>query len=190
MDAVEIPPKKQFKIGEVAKLFDLEPYVLRYWETEFDQLKPRKTASGQRSYNRDDVELVSTIQHLLYTEMFTIAGARRQLERAELLEFELGPDASSEPLDELRDELEDVERERDAAHRHIEELEADLESLRSELRGLEEELVRLEQENADLSNAPAESDENELERVGRQRRVLLSVRRELQAVASAARAVA
>lgn len=187
MDAVEIPAKKQFKIGEVARLFDLEPYVLRYWETEFDQLKPRKTASGQRSYNRDDVELVATIQHLLYTEMYTIAGARRQLERAELLEFELGPDADA-GLDALRDELDDVVKERDAAHRHIDELEGDLANLRAEMKALEEELARMEKERDERQHQELPQPGPDV--IGRQRRVLLNVRRELQAVASAARAVA
>ena len=81
VDELEIPDKRHFKIGEVAGLLDLEPYVLRYWETEFDVLAPAKTDSGQRTYTVDDIELVNTIRHLLYDEMFTIAGARRQLER-------------------------------------------------------------------------------------------------------------
>jgi DNA-binding transcriptional MerR regulator len=80
LDAIAIPDKTYFKIGEVAKLLDLEPYVLRYWESEFDVLDPDKTDSGQRVYQRDDIELVCQIRDLLYNEMFTIAGARRQLE--------------------------------------------------------------------------------------------------------------
>lgn len=78
---IEIPDKTFFKIGEVAKLLGVEPYVLRYWESEFDLLEPEKTKSGQRVYQREDIELLSTIRDLLYQEMFTIAGARRQLER-------------------------------------------------------------------------------------------------------------
>lgn len=82
---LDIPEDKDvFKIGEVAKLLDLEPYVLRYWETEFEQLSPDKTRSGQRVYTQEDIELLAHIQHLLHVEQYTIAGARRQLElRAE-----------------------------------------------------------------------------------------------------------
>lgn len=80
LDAITIPDKTYFKIGEVAKLLDLEPYVLRYWESEFDVLDPDKTDSGQRVYQREDIELIVQIRDLLYNEMFTIAGARRQLE--------------------------------------------------------------------------------------------------------------
>lgn len=82
LTSIELPDKDHFKIGEVAKLLDLEPYVLRYWEKEFEVLSPAKTESGQRSYQQGDIELLATIQQLLYTEMFTIDGARRQLDRA------------------------------------------------------------------------------------------------------------
>lgn len=80
LTSIEIPDKRQFKIGEVAKLLDLEPYTLRYWEQEFEVLAPAKTDSGQRAYERWDIELLATIRELLYEEMFTIDGARRQLE--------------------------------------------------------------------------------------------------------------
>jgi DNA-binding transcriptional MerR regulator len=82
LTSIDLPDKNHFKIGEVAKLLDLEPYVLRYWEKEFEVLSPSKTESGQRSYQQGDIKLLATIQKLLYTEMFTIDGARRQLERA------------------------------------------------------------------------------------------------------------
>lgn len=84
MKKIEIPKdKKSFKIGEVARLLDLEPYVLRYWETEFKELKPEKSRSGQRAYKRADIEGLMRIQELLYVEQYTIAGARRQLELGE-----------------------------------------------------------------------------------------------------------
>src|SRR5690554_3761833 len=83
LEELDIPEKTFFKIGEVAKLLDLEPYVLRYWESEFEMLDPDKTDSGQRSYRREDIELICQIRGLLYDEMFTIAGARRQLELEE-----------------------------------------------------------------------------------------------------------
>ena len=77
--SVVIPDKLYFRIGDVAQLCGLEAYVLRYWETEFPQLKPNKGGTGQRLYRKRDVELVLEIKRLLYTEGFTIAGARRLL---------------------------------------------------------------------------------------------------------------
>ena len=79
---VVIPEKLYFRIGEVAELCRLPAYVLRFWETEFPQLKPVKSSTGQRMYRHKDVENVLHIKKLLYEEGFTIAGARQQL-RAE-----------------------------------------------------------------------------------------------------------
>jgi DNA-binding transcriptional MerR regulator len=76
---IHIPDKLYFRIGEVAKLCRLPAYVLRFWETEFPQLKPVKSSTGQRMYRRKDVEAVLRIKTLLYDEGFTIAGARQQL---------------------------------------------------------------------------------------------------------------
>ena len=81
-DAVLIPDKLYFRIGEVATLCRLPAYVLRFWESEFPQLKPIKSSSGQRMYRRRDVESVLRIKQLLYEQGFTISGARQQL-RAE-----------------------------------------------------------------------------------------------------------
>ncbi len=78
-----IPEKLYFRIGEVAKLCRLPAYVLRFWETEFPQLKPVKSSTGQRMYRRKDVESVLRIKGLLYEQGFTIAGAR-QLMRHEV----------------------------------------------------------------------------------------------------------
>jgi DNA-binding transcriptional MerR regulator len=77
-----VPDKLYFRIGEVSELCRLPAYVLRFWETEFPQLKPVKSSTGQRMYRRKDVEAVLRIKRLLYEEGFTIAGARQQL-RAE-----------------------------------------------------------------------------------------------------------
>ncbi|MGH9492837.1 MAG: MerR family transcriptional regulator [Terriglobales bacterium] len=79
---VVIPDKLYFRIGEVSRLSRLPAYVLRFWETEFPQLHPTKSSTGQRMYRRRDVENVLAIKRLLYEEGFTIAGARQQL-RAE-----------------------------------------------------------------------------------------------------------
>lgn len=76
---VSIPDKLYFRIGDVARLSGLQAYVLRFWETEFPQLKPNKGGTGQRLYRKRDVELVLEIKRLLYDEGFTIAGARRLL---------------------------------------------------------------------------------------------------------------
>jgi DNA-binding transcriptional MerR regulator len=74
-----IPEKLYFRIGEVARLCRLPAYVLRFWETEFPQLKPVKSSTGQRMYRRRDVENVVRIRQLLYEEGYTIAGARQHL---------------------------------------------------------------------------------------------------------------
>jgi DNA-binding transcriptional MerR regulator len=76
---VIIPDKLYFRIGEVASLCRLPAYVLRFWETEFPQLKPVKSSTGQRMYRKRDVESVVRIKKLLYEDGFTIAGARVQL---------------------------------------------------------------------------------------------------------------
>jgi len=89
---VVIPEKLYFRIGEVARLCRLPAYVLRFWETEFPQLKPVKSNTGQRMYRRKDVESVLRIKKLLYEEGFTIAGARQQLRS------EIKPDKKQTPL--------------------------------------------------------------------------------------------
>src|SRR5947209_18319022 len=71
--------QKLYRIGEVSRLTELKPFVLRYWETEFPMLEPVKSASGHRMYRQEDVDLVFKIKRLLYDEGFTIAGARRHL---------------------------------------------------------------------------------------------------------------
>jgi len=71
---------KLYKIGEVCKLADVQPYVLRYWETEFPQLAPNKSGGGQRLYTRAEIDTVLRIKELLYREGFTIAGAKKKLE--------------------------------------------------------------------------------------------------------------
>ncbi|MFA6956750.1 MAG: MerR family transcriptional regulator [Thermoanaerobaculia bacterium] len=72
--------EKRFKIGDVCKQADVQPYVLRYWETEFPALAPDKTGGGQRTYTQRDIEVILRIKELLYSEGFTIAGAKKKLE--------------------------------------------------------------------------------------------------------------
>jgi len=75
----QIPDKLYFRIGEVSSLVGVEPYVLRYWETEFGELSPKKSGTGHRLYRRKDVELLLRIKQLLYEKRFTIEGARQVL---------------------------------------------------------------------------------------------------------------
>ena len=81
MPTTQIPNKLFFRIGEVCKIVDLEPFVLRFWETEFPNLAPEKSKSGHRVYKRKDIEMVLRIKELLYERGYTIAGARKQLTR-------------------------------------------------------------------------------------------------------------
>ncbi|MBV9503641.1 MAG: MerR family transcriptional regulator [Acidobacteriia bacterium] len=109
----EIPDKLYFKIGEVSEILGVEPYVLRYWQTEFPQLSPKKSGTGHRLYRRKDVELLLRIKELLYEKRFTIEGARQTLQsegraaskpaaRVQQLLF------SDDPLPEIRRELAEI----------------------------------------------------------------------------------
>jgi DNA-binding transcriptional MerR regulator len=109
---VIIPDKLYFRIGEVSRLCRLPSYVLRFWETEFPQLKPPKSGTGQRMYRRPDVEHVLRIKKLLYDEGFTIAGARAQLRaearrKQDVLPFAVASTSSKE-LKELRQGLREI----------------------------------------------------------------------------------
>lgn len=77
-----LPSKLYFRIGEVADLVGVEPHVLRYWEREFKSIRPTKSAKGQRVYSRRDVENLLRVRELLYKEGFTIAGARKRLQKS------------------------------------------------------------------------------------------------------------
>jgi DNA-binding transcriptional MerR regulator len=76
-----IPDKTYFRIGEVSRILDIQPYVIRYWESEFKSVRPIRTRSDQRLYRHKDVEELLMIKKLLYEEKFTINGARKQLQR-------------------------------------------------------------------------------------------------------------
>lgn len=76
----EIPDKLYFRIGDVSRLAGVQPYVLRYWETEFPTISPKKSGTGHRLYRRKDVEMVLEIKRLLYEKRFTIEGARKALD--------------------------------------------------------------------------------------------------------------
>ncbi|MCU1280942.1 MAG: MerR family transcriptional regulator [bacterium] len=108
--ATDIPDKQYFKIGEVAEIAGVEPYVLRYWETEFKSIRPEKTRSNQRLYRRRDVEMVLTIKHLLYDEGFRIDGAKRRLRELAHEEPQFTAAAATKLAGKLRDALEELEK--------------------------------------------------------------------------------
>src|SRR5258707_1127647 len=112
----EIPDKLYFRIGEVSRLAGIKPYVLRFWESEFPGLGPKKSGTGHRLYRRKDVEMVLEIKRLLYDKRYTIEGARKMLDRRTRSEplKSAGPKtepsqrelfAGSPVLDEIRKEL-------------------------------------------------------------------------------------
>jgi DNA-binding transcriptional MerR regulator len=111
----DIPDKLYFRIGEVARLCDVPAYVLRFWESEFPQLKPHKGGTGQRLYRRRDVETALHIKSLLYQEGYTIPGAR-QVIKAELkhkapqlsLDIDAGSEVNVTQLRKLQKELQDL----------------------------------------------------------------------------------
>ena len=108
--------KLYYSIGEVSKMTELKAYVLRYWETEFKQLKPPKNRAGNRTYRQSDIDLILYIKTLLYTKKFTIEGARNQLARekdskkadvtAPVESVEQVAPASKETLLKIKQELE------------------------------------------------------------------------------------
>jgi DNA-binding transcriptional MerR regulator len=107
-----IPDKLYFRIGEVSRLCRLPAYVLRFWETEFPQLKPAKSNTGQRMYRQRDVETILRIRKLLYDEGFTIAGARQQLkDEAKPVHQQSGlpfPKQTSSDLKKVRQGLQEI----------------------------------------------------------------------------------
>lgn len=111
---VVIPDRLYFRIGDVSGLLGLPAYVLRFWETEFPQLKPTKSGTGQRMYRRREVELALRIKTLLYEEGFTIAGARQQLKlESKPSKMQSGlpfpkPAADQNGLKRIRRELQEV----------------------------------------------------------------------------------
>ncbi|MSP38922.1 MAG: MerR family transcriptional regulator [Deltaproteobacteria bacterium] len=110
-----LPEKIYFKIGEVSQIVGVEPYVLRYWETEFELLKPSKAPSKHRLYKKRDVELLLEIKRLLYSEGFTIEGARKKLKESKKdeknqLKLPLTEQKYKSALMKLKKELESLRR--------------------------------------------------------------------------------
>src|SRR5688500_11534039 len=110
---------KLYKIGEACKLADVQPYVLRYWETEFPQLAPNKSGGGQRLYTRREIDTILRIKELLYREGFTITGAKKKLETEGIAESTPPVEAPSPPPS--RDLLGSVKKELRAILQMLEE---------------------------------------------------------------------
>ena len=107
------PTQEFFSIGEVCALTDLKPHVLRYWESQFRFLNPAKNRSGNRVYKSREVELIMLVKHLLYTEKYTIEGARQRIEQYRKsgdLKTQAAKAASRTTLRELREQLEQILR--------------------------------------------------------------------------------
>ena len=103
--SAELPQKLYYRIGEVAGIVGVEPHVLRYWESEFRSIRPKKSAKGQRVYSRRDVESLLKVKELLYSHGFTIAGARRKLREGGVEPPAPSSGASIEEVQRVREAL-------------------------------------------------------------------------------------
>lgn len=111
----QIPEKLYFKIGEVASITKVKPYVLRYWESEFKIISPKKSLTKQRVYSRRDIELILDIKRLLYKEGFTLEGAKKkvkeiQAERAKQLDFGFSEKQFQTALKSIKKELAQIKK--------------------------------------------------------------------------------
>tara|TARA_B100000315_G_scaffold44759_1_gene39639 strand:+ start:777 stop:1145 length:369 start_codon:yes stop_codon:yes gene_type:complete len=109
--------KLYYSISEVSKTTGLKQYVLRYWETEFTQLKPPKNRAGNRTYRQKDIDVIHKIKELLYKKKFTIEGARKQMENSvitgeteAITDSAKSPEIYSEVLEKLKQELKEILR--------------------------------------------------------------------------------
>lgn len=101
---MQIPDNKRyFRIGEASRIIGVEPYVLRYWESEFPQIRPSRADSNQRTYQKKDMELIIEIKRLLYEEKMTIEGARKRLKESQA--DNIPPKAL---INELKAEIQDI----------------------------------------------------------------------------------
>jgi len=105
------PDKLFYKIGEVSRIAGVEPYVLRYWETEFSFLRPRKNKSGQRVYIKKDIDLILKIKRLLYDERYTIEGVRKRLGETETIKQTqnlIVQSSTREIIEKIRERLREI----------------------------------------------------------------------------------
>lgn len=127
-----------YKIGEACKLVDIQPYVLRYWETEFPFLQPEKSKSGQRVYSDRELDIIRRIKELLYEEGYTIAGAKKKLE-AELGEDDEGKPVLTGPVDGEEDPQTEVDEDANELRRDLDTADEKLKTLRRGIEGALEE---------------------------------------------------
>src|SRR5436305_12531109 len=113
--------KRLYKIGEVCRIADVQPYVLRYWETEFAALAPNKSGGGQRLYTQREIDIILRIKQLLYSEGFTIAGAKKKLESDGEAPVAVAEEAPRAAADSTRKALLDVKRELSAILKMLDE---------------------------------------------------------------------
>ena len=98
--------KRYFRIGEVSRIIGVEPYVLRYWESEFPQIRPSRADSKQRTYQKKDLELIKEIKRLLYEEKLTLEGARKRLKKLNAKAETKEP--AADIIEEIKDELRSI----------------------------------------------------------------------------------
>jgi DNA-binding transcriptional MerR regulator len=112
---IKIPEKRYFKIGEVSKLTGVKPYVLRYWESEFKIISPRKSNGKQRVYTREEVDTILVIKNLLYKDGFTLEGAKKKIkevkrEKIKQLAFPFSETQYQNALKNIRKELNSIKK--------------------------------------------------------------------------------
>jgi DNA-binding transcriptional MerR regulator len=135
VDQPSIPDRLYFKIGDVARICNLETYVLRFWETQFPQLKPNKSGTGQRLYRRRDVEMALEIKRLVHTQGYTLAGARQVLTQVRRHQAPLPVVPPPEPQpDSSGDSQSSLPLAESPSDRHLEALAATIGHARAELR--------------------------------------------------------
>jgi len=110
-----IPDRLYFKIGAVSRIADIKPYILRYWESEFDIIKPQKTNTNQRVYTRKDVELILEIKRLIQKEKFTLEGAKKRIgaicrEKNRQLAMDFPNREYKKALKQIKDDLSSIKR--------------------------------------------------------------------------------
>lgn len=167
---LEIPSKTYFKIGEAAKLLDLKPYIIRYWESEFRQLRLSKTSSGQRLFTREDIELLYLIRTLLYDRKYTVAGAVSRITEIRDAGVSYGDFVSSLENGDLAIPGDEASSASDAELRErVSELSSQLARLQSELEKSAEESKSLHQwlKEERLVSARAQRDSRQLREVVR-----------------------
>lgn len=106
--APEIPGKLFFKIGEVSRIAGVEPYILRYWESEFPALRPRKNRSGQRVYVKADLDLLFKIKQMLYQDRYTIAGAKQRLNDKQSVRPKAHSRSGQDALEKVKKSLREI----------------------------------------------------------------------------------